>query len=181
MSCTRLDRLTGSARSDTLAADLSYAAEGVEATRALRAPSARLVPGYVAMCSTWPQASAQRPFVVVRMAGWGLPLIPGQLFISKGRGRAKKTEEKDKQKKREGSRGKKVNLCCQLLEKHQGLFCFSVCVKRKKRKERRGGKRRDSCLMAWLSVSWKIVASQGEAEADLQEVIKGGESCLSGC
>lgn len=93
----------------------------------------------------------------------------------------KKTEEKDKQKKREGSRGKKVNLCCQLLEKHQGLFCFSVCVKRKKRKERRGGKRRDSCLMAWLSVSWKIVASQGEAEADLQEVIKGGESCLSGC
>lgn len=153
----------------------------MEATRALRAPSARLVPGYVAMCSTWPRASARRPFVVVRVAGWGLPLIPGQLFISKGRGRAKKKKKKINRKRGRGAEGKKVNLCCQLLEKHQGLFCFSVCVKRKKRKERRGGKRRDSCLMAWLSVSWKIVASQGEAEADLQEVIKGGESCLSGC
>lgn len=135
VSCTRLDHLTGSTRSDTLATDLSYTGVGVEARGALQAPSARLVPGYVAMCSTWPHASAQRPFVVARVAGWGLPLIPGQVFISKGRGRAKKRErEKDKQKKEGGGvEEKKVNLCCQLLEKHQGLF--SLC---KEKEEKRG-------------------------------------------
>lgn len=47
---------------------------GVEGTGALlQAPSAWLVPGYVAMCSTWPHARAQRPFVVARVAGRGLP------------------------------------------------------------------------------------------------------------
>lgn len=135
VSRTGLDRLTGSAHSDTLATDLSYT--GVGGRRALQAPSAWLVPGYVAMCSTWPTASAQRPFVVARVAGWGLPLIRGQVFISKGRGRAKKERErgrgrKDKQRKEEGGGGK-VNLCCQLLEKHQGLFC--LC---KEKEEKRG-------------------------------------------
>lgn len=110
---------------------------GVGGRRALQAPSAWLVPGYVAMCSTWPTASAQRPFVVARVAGWGLPLIRGQVFISKGRGRAKKERErgrgrKDKQRK-EGGGGGEVNLCCQLLEKHQGLFC--LC---KEKEEKRG-------------------------------------------
>lgn len=77
----------------------------------LRAPSAWLVPSYVAMCSNWPRAKTQRPFIVARVAGWGLPLIPGQVFISKGRGRAttttKKDREKDKQKKQGGGRGGK--------------------------------------------------------------------------
>lgn len=101
-------------------------------TGALQAPSAWFVPGYVAMCGTWTLASAQRPFVVARVAGRVLPLIPGQLFISKGRGRAKK-KKKDTQKKRGEREGKKVNLCCQLLEKHQGLSC--VC---KEKEEKRG-------------------------------------------
>lgn len=144
---------------------------GVEATRALQAPSAWLVSGYVAMCSTWPHASAQRPFVVARAAGWGLPLIPGQLFISKGRGRAKKEKKINRKKRgwgwRFGGAEKKVNLCCQLLEKHQGLFC--LC----KEKEEKRGK--------GLSVSWRIVARRGKVEADLQEVITGGERYLSGC
>lgn len=117
---------------------------GVEGTRApLQAPSACLVPGYVAMCSTWPRARVQRPFVEARVAGWGLPLIRGQVFISKGRGRAEKRgrEMEDKQKQtgrgdRERERERKVNLCCQLLEKHQGLFLYV------KRKEGRGQKKR---------------------------------------
>lgn len=84
------DHLTGSRLSDTLATDLWYTRVGVGLTKAPQAPSAWPVPGYVAMCSTWPQTSAQRPFVLARVASWGLPLIPGQLFISKGRGRARK-------------------------------------------------------------------------------------------
>lgn len=107
----------------------------MEATRALQAPSAWLVPGYVAMCSTWPHASAQRPFVVARVAGWGLPLIPGQVFISKGRGRAEKKREKDKQKKREGVGEKKSTSAANYWK---NIKVFSVCVKRKKRKEGRG-------------------------------------------
>lgn len=146
---------------------------------ALQAPSARLVPGYVAMCSTWPRASAQRPFVVVRVAGWGLPLIPGQLFISEGRGRAEKKEKKINRKRGRGWRKKKKSTSAANYWKN--IKVFSVCVKREKRKERRGGGRRDSRLMAWLSVSWRIEASRGEAEADLQEVITGGERYLSGC
>ena len=122
---------------------LVHGGGGPAGRRALQAPSAWLVPGYVAMCSTWPTASAQRPFVVARVAGWGLPLIRGQVFISKGRGRAKRERErggekererKDKQRKEGGGwRGGKVNLCCQLLEKHQGLFC--LC---KEKEEKRG-------------------------------------------
>lgn len=108
------------------------------------------------MCSNWPHASAQRPFVVARVAGWGLPLIPGQVFISKGRGRAKK--KKDKQKKK---------LSTSAANYWKNIKVFSVCVKRKKRKEGRGGRRRDSRLMAWLSVSWRIVASRGEARQKL--------------
>lgn len=52
-----------------------------------------------------------------------------------------------------------------------------MCVKRKKRNEGRGGRRRDSCVMAWLSVSGGL----RRVEADLQEVITGGAGCLSGC
>lgn len=75
-----------------------------------------------------PCAGARRPFVEARVAGWGPPLIPGQVFISGGRGRATKTREreKDQQRKQGGGRwrGKKVNLCRQLQEKHQGLLCL---------------------------------------------------------
>lgn len=83
----------------------------MEGTRALlQAPSAWLVPGYVAMCSTWPHARAQRPFVVARVAGRGLPLISGQVFISKGRGRAKKKKKRERKiniKKQGGGDGEK--------------------------------------------------------------------------
>lgn len=162
VSRTGLDRLTGSAHSDTLATDLSYT--GVGGRRALQAPSAWLVPGYVAMCSTWPTASAQRPFVVARVAGWGLPLIRGQVFISKGRGRAKKERErgrgrKDKQRKEGGGGGKSTSAA----NYWKNIKVFSVCVKRKKRKEARGGRRRDRRLMAGLCVSWRIVARRGRS------------------
>lgn len=65
-------------------------------------------PGYVAMCSAWPHARAQRPFVVARVAGWGLPLIWGQVFISKGRrGAKKKKREKKINIKKTGGGGEK--------------------------------------------------------------------------
>ena len=137
---------------------------GAAGRRALQAPSAWLVPGYVAMCSTWPTASAQRPFVVARVAGWGLPLIRGQVFISKGRGRAKKEwergrERKDKQRKGGVGGGESTSAA----NYWKNIKVFSVCVKRKKRKEGRGGRRRDRRLMAGLCVSWRIVARRGRS------------------
>lgn len=132
------------------------------------------------MCSTWPTASAQRPFVVARVAGWGLPLIRGQVFISKGRGRAKKERErgrgrKDKQRKEGGGGGKSTSAA----NYWKNIKVFSVCVKRKKRKEARGGRRRDRRLMAGLCVSWRIVARRGRSWP------AGGDyrwgRCLSGC
>ena len=50
-----------------------------------------------------PAPGARRPFVEARVAGWGPPLIPGQVFICGGRGRATKTRE------RERKREKKIN------------------------------------------------------------------------
>lgn len=144
---------------------------GVEGTRApLQAPSACLVPGYVAMCSTWPRARVQRPFVEARVAGWGLPLIRGQVFISKGRGRAEKKEgerwkiNRNKQGggiEREGEREKSQPLL-PIIGKTSRSF-FLVC----KEKRGKGGRRRDGRLMAGLCVSRRIVASRGEARHKL--------------
>lgn len=80
--------------SDTLATDLSHTGVWGEGRGGALPHLHGRVPGFVAMCSPWPPASAQRPFVVARVAGWGLPLIPGQVFISKGRGRATKKKER---------------------------------------------------------------------------------------
>ncbi len=135
VSRSRLDHLTQCTHTDTLATDLSHTGVGVEATRALQAPSAWLVPGYVAMCSTWPHASTQRPFVVARVAGWGLPLILGQVFISKGRGRAEKRERKINKKRERGAGEKKSTSAANYWK---NIKVFSVFVKRKKRKEGRG-------------------------------------------
>lgn len=82
-------------------------------------------------------------------------------------------KEEEEQKKRErGGEGEKINR-----EKREGgggkstsaanywknIKVFSVCVKRKKRKEGRGGRRRDGRLMAGLCVSWRIVARRGRS------------------
>ena len=150
---------------------LVHGGGGPAGRRALQAPSAWLVPGYVAMCSTWPTASAQRPFVVARVAGWGLPLIRGQVFISKGRGRAKRERERGGEKERErekinrekregGGGGEKSTSAANYWK---NIKVFSVCVKRKKRKEGRGGRRRDRRLMARLCVSWRIVVRRGRS------------------
>lgn len=84
------------------------------------------------MCSSWRRASAQRPFVVARVASWGLPLIVGQLFISKGRGRAKK-REKNINREEGGGGGKKSQPLLPIIGKN--IKVFSACVKRKKRRE----------------------------------------------
>lgn len=128
------DHLTGSRLSDTLATDLWYTRVGVGVTKAPQAPSAWPVPGYVAMCSTWPQTSAQRPFVLARVASWGLPLIPGQLFISEGRGRARKKEsDRERDKQKEWGVGVEKRKSTSAANYWKNIKVCSVCLKRKKR------------------------------------------------
>lgn len=74
-------------------------------------------------------------------------------------------KEEEEQKKKKDKQKKKLSTSAANYWKN--IKVFSVCVKRKKRKEGRGGRRRDSRLMAWLSVSWRIVASRGEARQKL--------------